>query len=939
VEVVVNRTAAALLAFVVSSAVSAHSARAALAASASAPSPAPPASSPAASPKIEFEQYTLPNGLHVILHVDRKLPIVNVNQWFHVGSKNEKPGRTGFAHLFEHLMFQGSLHASEEYFGFVEKAGANLREGGVNGTTNTDRTNFFATVPSGNLEHLLWIESDRLATLAEAIDQKKLDNQREVVKNERRQSLENQPYGRWYELVAQNLFPAGHPYSWSVIGSMDDLNAASLADVQEFFRTYYAPNNLSLVVAGDFDVAQAKQLIERYFGPIAPGPPLARPGRFPIALAAEKVVEVADRVPQERVYLVWPTPEIYADGDAALDLAARVLSDGLSSRLNKRLVYDQQLASDVNSFQYSQEIAGIFAVIATARPGVSLGELETIVGEEIARLAKSGPTAAELQRAKTKQEFQFISGLEQIGGFGGKADVLNQYQTFLGDPGRFEWDLERYRKLGPGDVQSAVARYLDTSKRLVLRFHPERSSRPPEGAANALDRNAMPPYGADRRFVAPAVEHATLANGLELFVVERADLPKIAAHLVTRAGAIADPPGKAGLATLTASTLDLGTATRKALAIEDALGDLGTELNLFAAREATYLNFEVLARNFEPTLAIVADVVQHPSFPADEVERERKRQLDQLGQLEKNGTAVASRVRSILAFGAEHPYGRPVQGLPASVATLTRDDVAAFHSLRYRPASTALVLVGALKLADAVALAERQFGAWSGGAAPEIAIPAPQPAAAGKIYLVDRQDAAQSVISQFLAAPARGSGDDDALQMADEIWGASAGSRLNTKLRQEKGYAYGAFSGLAQFRNGGLWYGGGGVQTDKTKESVAEMLGELYGLAGAKPMAPEEYGSAQLRRVRGYAQRFESFSRVAEEVATLWVLGQPMSELQGQVDRIAALDAGAAQAAAAKWANPAGAAMVVVGDRAKIEAGLKEAGEVVLLDSEGRKVE
>jgi zinc protease len=349
----------------------------------------------------------------------------------------------------------------------------------------------------------------------------------------------------------------------------------------------------------------------------------------------------------------------------------------------------------------------------------------------------------------------------------------------------------------------------------------------------------MPPYGADRRFVAPTVEHATLANGLELFVVERADLPKVAAHLVTRAGAAADPAGKAGLATLAAATLDLGTATRQALEVETALGDLGTELSTVAAREATYVNFEVLARNIDATLAIVADVVRNPSFPAAEVDRERKRQLDGLAQQEKNGSVIAARVRSLLAFGSEHPYGRPVQGLPASVSLLTRDDVAAFHTARFRPGSTALVLVGALKLADAVALAEKHFGSWTGGAAAQIEIPAAQPAAAGKIYLVDRQDAAQSVLSQFLPAPARGGGDFDALQMADEIWGASAGSRLNVNLRQQKGYAYGAFSGLAQFREGGLWWGGGGVQTDKTKESVAELVSELDGLAGARPMAAD----------------------------------------------------------------------------------------------------
>lgn len=290
-----------------------------------------------------FEKFVLDNGLQVILHVDRKLPIVHVNEWFHVGSKNEKPGRTGFAHLFEHEMFEGSKNAPGKYFSRAEQAGANLSEGGVNGTTNNDRTNYFITVPSGSLEYVLWLESDRLATLGEHLTKENLDAQRAVVKNERRQGLENQPYGRAFKLIVENLFPAGHPYSWPVIGSHEDLTAASLEDVQDFFRTYYTPNNLSLVVAGDFDPAEARRLVEKYFGNIPAGPPLDRPGRWIPSLSGEKVVEATDRVPQERVYMVWPTPPFYAPGDAELDLTSNILTDGLASRLQKILVYDRQM--------------------------------------------------------------------------------------------------------------------------------------------------------------------------------------------------------------------------------------------------------------------------------------------------------------------------------------------------------------------------------------------------------------------------------------------------------------------------------------------------------------------------------------------------------------------------------------------------------------------
>ena len=891
---------------------------------------------PDAAPKVELEKYTLPNGLDVILHVDRKLPIVHVNQWFHVGSKNEKPGRTGFAHLFEHMMFQGSRNAKDEYFVYAEKAGANLSEGGVNGTTDTDRTNYFVTAPSANLENLLWLESDRLASLLDVVDQKKLDNQRDVVKNERRQGLENQPYGRWFKLFQENLFPAGHPYSWTVIGSHEDLTAASLEDVKEFFRQYYTPNNLSLVIAGDFDPAVARRLVEKYFAGIPPGPALDRPARFIPTLAGEKVVEVNDRVPQERVYMAWPSPEYFAPGDAELDLAARILSDGLSSRLNRTLVYDKQLCSNVTSFQISAEIAGGFVVQATARPGASLREIEAIVTDEIARLAKSGPTSAELERARTKQEFDFVSGLERIGGFGGKADLLNKYNTYLGDPGLLEADLGRYRRATPADVQKTVDRWLDTTNRVLIRFHPETSQRAAPGDA---DRSQQPPLGADRPFRAPEVKQAKLENGLELFVVERSDLPKLAVVFGSRAGSSADPAGKEGVAHLTVATIDMGTQTRKALEIEDALGDLGTSLSGFAGREATNLSLEVLKRNLGSALGILADVVRNPVFPAAEVDREKKRQLDALAQQSKNPNAIASRVRAMLAFGADHPYGRPAQGLSASVEVITREDLAAFHTSRFRPAGSALIFVGAVSLDEAAGLARQHFGSWSGGAPDAIPVPAPRPAAAGRIYLVDRPDSAQSVITQFLAAPTRSAEDFYPLLLTDAVWGGGGfGTRLNLNLREDKGYSYGVFSQLNPYREAGLWFATGGVQTNKTKESLLEFDKELKDIAGARPIGEAELETAKLRKVRGYAQQFEAYSRVAEEISGLWALGLPMAEMQRESDEAAKVTLASALAAVRKYARPETAGLLVVGDRAKIEAGLKELklGEIVVLDAEGK---
>ena len=891
----------------------------------------------AATPKLEFEKFTLPNGLQVILHVDRKLPIVHVNQWFHVGSKNEKAGRTGFAHLFEHMMFQGSKNVPGEYFTHVERAGANLFEGGVNGTTNQDRTNYFATVPSANLETLLWLESDRLATLLDVTSKEKLDNQRDVVKNERRQGLENQPYGRWYPLMFEAVFPKGHPYSWPVIGSQEDLTAASLDDVKEFFRQYYTPNNLSLAIAGDFDPAEAKRLVEKYFGGLPPGPALDRPARWVPRLDTPRIVEVNDRVSLERVYFGWPGPEYFGEGDADLTLAARVLTDGLSSRLNKALVYDRQLASAVNAFNSSSEIASLFVVMATARPGASLAEVEGVIGQEIARLAKEGPTPAELERAKTKQESEFISGLERIGGFGGKADVLNQYNVFLGDPGKIEEDLQRYRRVSVDSLRRAVAAWLDTPNRAIVRFHPEPSQR---GAAqDGLDRSKMPPLGQDRAFTAPAVQAAKLPNGLEIFVVERRDLPKVNVAIVSRAGAVADPAGKAGTANLVVRTIDMGTPTRKALEIEDALGALGTTLFGSAGREGARLELDVLTRNLPPALEIVADVVQRPTFPEDEVAREKKRQLDVIAQQDRSPNALAARIGPMLAFGHDHPYGRPTGGLKSTVEGLTRGDLAAFHAARWKPGSTALILVGDVTLAQATDLARQHFGNWGGGAAAAVTIPPPAPVQGARLYIVDRPDSAQTVVTQWLAAPERKSPDYDALSLVDSVWGGGGfGTRLNLNLREDKGYSYGVFSNFNPMSSAGQWSASGGVQTDKTAPSVAEFDKELRDLVGGRPISAEELEHAKTRRVRGYAQQFESLSRIAGQIGDLWTLGLPMSELQREYDATRTMALEPVLAAVKKYVRPESAGMLLVGDRTKVEPALRDLklGEVVLLDLEGR---
>jgi zinc protease len=890
-----------------------------------------------AVPKIEFTKFTLANGLQVIFHVDRKLPMVHVNHWFHVGSKNERPGRTGLAHLFEHLMFQGSVNAKGEYFAHVERAGANLREGGVNGTTGEDRTNYFVTVPSANLDYILWLESDRIATLPEALTQVELDNQREVVRNERRQGLENQPYGRAFKLLSENLFPAGHPYSWPVIGSHEDLVAASMDDVKQFFNTYYTPNNLSLCIAGDFDTEEARRLVERYYGVLKAGPALDRPQKFVPSLSSQKVVEVRDRVPQGRVYLAWPAPEYFSADEPDLALGSSILSDGLSSRLSKKLVYDLKLCSNVSSFNDASEIAGLFAVVATVRPGADCSIVEQIIAHEIGLLAQKGPTSRELARAKTKWEYDFISGLERIGGFGGKADRLNADNTYLGNPDKFGVDLDRFRAVTAQSLKESVDRWINSTRHLVVRFRPEQSGR---GSSTTLDRSTVPLLGKDKAFAIPEILTGRLENGLQVYVVERHELPKVSVVLGTRGGSIMDPSDKGGVAQLVVQTIDRGTRTRKSLEIEEELGDLGTELHGLAAREFSYLSIDVLKQNLTSAISVLSDVVLHPLFPMTEFERERSLHLDALNQENNNPSALAGRIRPMLAFGRNHLYGRPSKGLPSSIQSITRNDLMEFHKNCWTANDAGLIFVGDISLAEAMRLAKKEFGSWhsNGRTRPEIS--ATVQVEHGTTYLVDRQDSAQTIISQILPGPSRMTPEYYSLKLADAVWGGGFMTRLNLNLREDKGYTYGVFSTLALFRSAGYWFAGGSVETDKTKEAVVEFVKELRNLAGDKPITSEELAEAKANRIRGFAQQYESLGRVAGQIAEIWSYGLPLNEHRTELSEIANAEIETVNRLARKYADPSKSMMLLVGDLTKIEQPIRDLnlGPVVVLDLEGNRI-
>ena len=895
-------------------------------------------------PRVSFEKYTLSNGLQVILHIDRKLPVVHVNHWFHVGSKVERPGRTGFAHLFEHLMFEGSENAPGGYFKYIEQAGGNLREGGVNGTTSYDRTNYFATVPSGNLEYVLWLESDRIATLADALTRENFENQREVVRNERRQTTENQPYGRWFELVNEHLYPGGHPYSWPIIGRHEDLEAATVDEVAEFFRTYYTPNNLSLVIAGDFDEDHARDRVAHYYGEMESGPLVDRQRRWVPSLSEQKIMEVTDRVPQARIHMIWPAPARFEAEETSLDAAAAVLGDGLSSRLEKLLVYDRRLCTEVSTFNYAQEISGLFGVIATVRPGGDVLEVEGLVMEEIARLAASGPTRDEVERARTVWEYQYVSSLERIGGFGGKADRLNESNTYKNDPGFFHVEHDRFRELTGSKIAETAERWLVSRHGLLLRYYPDELSKvvdqgaAPAAADETLDRARVPALGKDTPFQTPTVHEGRLNNGLEVLVVEHHDLPKVAVSLNVKTGSVHDPPERAGASQLMLQTMDKGTRSHGALAIDEALSRLGTVIRKSMYLESARLGLDVLTENLSPAMALFAEVVRNPLFPEEELERERHHHLDNLAQQASHPQSLAQRVCPMLVFGADHPYGRPVQGYVSTVADATRYDIARSYEENWRPDQSALVFVGDITYDQAMKLAENRFGSWRGDVRPAKTVPDLSPERkANRIYLIDRPDAPQTVVCQFIEAPGRDTPDYYALRLVDAVWGGGFQSRLNLNLREEKGYTYGVSTALGLLGAAGYWKAQTSIQADKTGEVVLELMSEMEGLAGERPVGEEELEEARTGRIRGYAQQFESLRRIAGSIGGLWSSGRPMSDIRDSVENLEAVTLDEVRSAASQHLKPRRAGYLLVGDRSEIEAQLTDKGLEMaeVLDPEG----
>ncbi len=870
-------------------------------------------------PALDFERYELSNGLDVILHVDRSTPIVGVNVWYHVGSKNEKPGRTGFAHLFEHMMFQGSQHYDEDYFLPLEKAGAQ-----VNGSTTEDRTNYWENVPSDQLEMALFLEADRMGYLLPAMTAEKLANQKDVVKNEKRQG-DNQPYAKAWDLLPGLIFPEGHPYAWTVIGSMEDLSAASLEDVSEFFRRYYAPNNASLAVAGDFDPAQAKAMIEKYFAGIPSGPAVDRLESWVPRLDGERRLLAEDAVELDKLIMAWPVPGDYQPGDAELELLSSVLATGKTSRLYKRLVYELQIAQEVEAYVDGRELCGLFMIEATARPGVSLAQLETVIDEELAALRAKGPGKDELQLAKTGFEGRFLRSLQRVGAWGGKADLLNKYNTFLGDPGRLQWDLDRHLAVTPAAVQRYAAEYLGPQQRALIEVV---SAQKPAPALAGAPASELPGPGAPVSFSPPALQRATLANGLELFLVEKHELPLVQVTLNIKSGWTADPADRPGTAALTAALLDEGTAGRDALAIAEEARRLGARLNTESFFDGSRISLNVLKRELTGGLALMSDILLGASFPAEELERQRQQLLGQIQQDNSQPRVAAMKLMQKRLFGEGHPYAQPMTGTgtAASLARIGREDLRAFHAAHYRPNNAAIVVVGDITLAEASAQLNRAFRSWQAGPPVAAAIPAPHSATGPRICLVDRPGAQQSMILVGELGPKRSDPGYLPFEVMNSALGGGFIARINMNLREDKGYTYGSYSFLQSFKAAGAFGCSAPVHTQYTGAALSEILREIREIRGERPIGEQEFSECRNRLVQGYPARFETLEGIAAQLSDLLVNELPLSQWSDYVARVQAIDRDTANRSAREQLDPETLQIVIVGDRAAVLPQLAELG-------------
>jgi zinc protease len=888
---------------------------------------------------IPYETFTLPNGLRVIVSTDRKAPVVAVSVWYDVGSKHEPAGKTGFAHLFEHLMFNGSENAPGDFFEPLQRIGAT----DVNGTTWFDRTNYFETVPTPALERALWLESDRMGHLLGAVTEKNLKNQIGVVQNEKRQG-DNQPFGLVEYAQLKALLSPDHPYGHSTIGSMADLDAASLEDVKNWFRQHYGPNNAVIALAGDVDVATARRLVEKYFGHIPRGPQ-QRELNVPVPAPAKRVEEVMkDRVATTRIYRTWTVPGLNDPDAIPLDIAASVLGGLSSSRLDNALVRGDKSAVRVSAGIQQFAQLGFFEVQMDVSPGLDVQEQAAKLDKLIADFVANGPTADEVLRAATQDVAGRTAALESVGGYGGKAPTLAEGALYSNDPGFYKKQLAAYASATPERVKAAMQKWLTRPMHALTvvpgprgAYEESQSVEKPATFAPAYYQQpgtqrparTPPEVGEIKDLDFPDVQRAKLSNGIELVYAQRTATPTTRIVVSFDAGNAADPADKQGVQSLTLALLNEGTRTRNSIQLAEQQERLGANIGFGGSTDRTNANLFALSPNLKPSVELLADMLRNPAFAPAEVERLRQQQLVRIVSEMTQPGGLAQRTLPPLLFGPDHPYGRPPSGTgdAAVVEKLTRDDLVAFHRAWLRPDKATIFAVSDRPLGEVRAVLDAALGDWRAEGAPgRKAFGQPIPEPTPKIVLVDRPDSPQSLI--YAGQVTRLKGRDEMIPFiaANDVLGGNFLSRLNMDLRESRGWSYGVSGQFRRMLEAVPYLIQAPVQADKTGESLAVMIQDMREFLGPKGITQAEEERTIAGFVRELPGSFETASDVLVGMQNNVTYGRPDNYYDTVASRYRALDAKQMDAAIRGVVDPAKFTWVVVGDAKVVRPQLDRLG-------------
>ena len=880
-------------------------------------------------PEIEYNSFKLENGLTVVVHEDRKVPMIAVNVWYHVGSKNEKIGKTGFAHLFEHLMFNGTENYNSEYFEPFEKIGSTDQ----NGTTNSDRTNYFQNVPTNALDLALWMESDRMGHLLGVVDQEKLDEQRGVVQNEKRQG-ENQPYGKAFSRISESAFPKGHPYSWSVIGSMEDLDAASLEDVQDWFKTYYGPNNAVLALAGDIDLETAKEKVKKYFGDIPAGPPLIKPDIWIAKRSEEKRDVMYDNVPQARIYKSWNVPPRDTEAAAHFDLASSILVGGKNSPLYKELVYEKQIATSVSSFYYDREIAGMFFVIVDVASGEDPLEVENVMDDVLEIFIKKGPNLKLLQAEKTKTLAGFIRGIQRIGGFGGKSDLLATCQTYTGDPGCYRKNAEYLDSVTPAKMKATFSKWIDNTP-YVLTILPNEKLGVDQ---SDIDRSQGIPFPTEKvSFKFPTLQTATLSNGSKIVLAKRTGVPLVEMNFQFSFGYAQENNNELGYTNFMMDMLNEGTKKYSALEFDEMLDSLGSNLGFGSGLDSSFVTVSSLKGSLSETLDLAKEAIINPIFSQNEIDRIQKQTLASIVQEENRPASIAYRNIGKLMYGEDHPYGKPLtgSGISSTISEITRDDIIAIHRRAINPKNLTFAVAGDIELKELVNILEDKFGNWSSTSKSDlkklnnVSLPDSR-----VVYLIDKPNAQQSYIVAGQLLPPTATDEEIKISYMNYAIGGSFTSRLNMNLREDKSWSYGVRTRLADAKGQRAMLVTAPVQTDKTSESIIEIIKEYDAYLNDAPISDEELAKAKASKTLRLPGQFETLGALKSGVSGIVTYNRDLdylNKLPMILDKPKLIDI---QNIAQNYIKPNQWIWLIVGDLKKIEQPIRnlELGKVTILD-------